>query len=184
MFDTSTNSITLSSNYLTNKTRTERPLYEHKNKEELLTHEICHLCLYSLTKGNSNKKEFRFLDEGLAEIVGRQIAEPTELEQYKKKSIQTTKEKIKNEGVSLEKIQQWTVYFGDPKIKALDWSAYMVGSSFVFFILDNYQKDKLYDFFVSISKTRNLEKSIFETFSKNGSDFEKEWLRYVHVYVP
>ena len=154
---------------------------EYKNKNELLVHEMCHLALYNLTKQNSMKEEFRFFDEGFAEIMGRQIGEPNELNEYKKQSIQKAKKELKNKGISFQKVQKWNKFFGDfnNANAKLDWSAYDVGASFVFFILDTYSKDKLYDFFVSVSKTSNLAKSILEVFSKKESEFEVEWKNYI-----
>lgn len=180
IFDTSTNVITISENYLTNKLREERPIYEYKNQRELLTHEMCHLSLYNLTNHQSMRECFRFLDEGLAEIIGRQIAEPNELELYKIKSINSAKNQIQN--LSFKKVQKWDEFFGAFDSPQKNWDAYEVGVSFIFFIFDTYSKEKLYELFISISKTENLSKSVFEVFGKNETEFEKEWRTYVVHY--
>lgn len=178
VFDTNTNTITLSSNYLSNKERNERPIYEYKNKKELLAHEMCHLCLSNLTHQNSMKEEFRFIDEGFAEIMGRKIAEPETLSNYKKEAILKASKQI--EHLSFKILQQWRVYFGDfSNSNEKNWAAYDVGASFIFFILDTYSKEKLYEFFISISKTGDFLRSLHSILKKSEQEIEKEWKDYI-----
>ena len=178
--NTGKNIITLSSNYLTNKTRYQRPICEYKNKEELMAHEICHLCLYSLTYTNSMREEFRFLDEGFAEIMGRTIAEPGDLDDYKKDSFFKAKDQMDKGGLSFKDLQKWNTFFGDfSNSNEKNWNAYLVGSNFIFFVLDKYSIEKLYELFVSISKTGDFCKSVFDVFKKNEVEIEKEWKDYV-----
>jgi predicted SprT family Zn-dependent metalloprotease len=151
--------------------------YSMNNENMVVTHEACHLCLANLTNKNSNKEEFRFIDEGWASIVGGDFSS-----QYKINSIIKTKEKINTGEVSFKKVQKWKIYFGGSNTGKYNWSAYNVGTSFVYFILDTYSQDKLYDFFISIGKTENLSASILETFNKQESEFEKDWLGYVKSF--
>jgi len=102
------------------------------------------------------------------------------LELYKIKSINSAKNQIQN--LSFKKVQKWDEFFGAFDSPQKNWDAYEVGVSFIFFIFDTYSKEKLYELFISISKTENLSKSVFEVFGKNETEFEKEWRTYVVHY--
>ena len=141
----------------------------------VIAHETSHLCLYQLTKGASNEEEFRFMDEGFAKIIENRFA--GSIEQYKRQSLITAAIQLKNNNVSLQAVQKWSLYFGGPE--AGRWWAYEVGASFDFFIIDQYGELKLKDLFKDIGKFHNLGISIRRVFNKSAADLESEWKAYL-----
>lgn len=51
----------------------------------IVAHESCHLCMVNYTKGASVREEFRFIDEGFAEIFQSMISD--KLEDYKSEAL-------------------------------------------------------------------------------------------------
>ncbi len=142
----------------------------------VVAHEASHVCLGHLTRGASGLERFRFFDEGFANIMGAILSGT--LDQYKKQALVIAKRKYLNGDVSFEKAQEWSKYFGGPE--EADYDAYLVGSSFVFYIIDTFGIDKLYDFFVDVGRTRNLEQSLTSVAAQPLQEVEKQWLRYIN----
>lgn len=148
---------------------------DHKNFKMILAHETSHVCLFQKTQEMSNKEQFRFFDEGLADILGRRLTSRERW--YKKTAFKKAKAKALNGKLSFKLVQKWKKYFGSPP--NVDFEAYMVGATFIYFITEKFGKSKLDNFFISIGRTQSLQKSIKEAFGKSILDFEKEWINYV-----
>jgi len=140
-----------------------------------LVHEAAHLCLEKLTKGFSNTEPFRFFDEGLANIIEAEWN--SKKDDYKKKALIFASQEARSGNISFENIQKWNQYFGRPP--RANWNAYLVGSSFIFFIQETFSDSKLNHFFKTISENGNLEKSLLTVFGLTNIEFEKKWLHYL-----
>lgn len=143
--------------------------------EEVIAHETSHLSLHRLTRGVSMMEAFRFIDEGYANIVGKTVM--GSLAQYKESSICFATSECRKGSVGFEKIQKWSKYFGSPS-KA-NWNAYLVGSSFIFYIIDTYSEEKLWEFFLDIAQTGDLSLTFTNVFRKTIAQVEDEWKRYL-----
>ncbi|MBC86727.1 MAG: hypothetical protein CL677_06060 [Bdellovibrionaceae bacterium] len=148
---------------------------EHENFKMILAHETSHICLFNKTNGASNTEPFRFFDEGLADIIGGRFVGGES--NYKKKAFSKAKAWNKEGKVSFSKVQKWNDYFGNPP--DVDFGAYMVGATFVYFILDSFGKDTLELFLIDIGKTKSLKITIKNIFDMNQDHFEKLWLKYI-----
>lgn len=147
----------------------------------VVAHESCHLCLENFTQGASIQEEFRFFDEGFADIFESIII--NKADDYKKESLAIAALQNIRNNVSFEKVQKWSRYYGDPQIRT-NFYAYPVGSSFDFFIMDTYGINRLFAFFKDIGQTQDLAKSLRNIFKSGQQAIEVEWLQYlktVHV---
>jgi hypothetical protein len=142
---------------------------------EIIAHESSHIALYHLTEGASILEQFRFFDEGQANILGA-IATDT-LEEYKRLALNVAAIQHHKGNVSFEKVQAWSSYYGYPGSGSS--FAYDVGASFNFFIVDTYGEETLYQFFVDIGKTKDLTKTIHNIFNKSLKELETEWLQFL-----
>lgn len=142
---------------------------------ELIAHETSHLCLFLLTKGMSNQEKFRFMDEGFAEIISHEIL--GNLDQYKRSFLLGAAIQLKKSNISITKVQNWSVYFGNSQ--SANWYAYDVGASFNFYIKDQYNEKKLKALFIDFGKTKNLELSTKNILGKNISEIEVSWKDYL-----
>ena len=152
---------------------------EYSAKYDLLggiAHESCHLCMENFTKKASVKEEFRFFDEGFANILQSTIT--NKATDYKNESLTIAAVQNNKNNINFEKVQKWSEYFGDPQIKT-NFYAYPVGSSFDFFVIDTFGMDRLITFFNDIGKTQDLEKSLKNVFKNNKQSIESEWLQYL-----
>lgn len=143
--------------------------------EMVLSHETSHVCLFAKTKGASNLERFRFIDEGLANIIGGQAVNARK--EYRTKSLKVAKKLLNTMGISFTKVQAWTKYFGRPP-KA-DFDAYNVGSTFIFFIEESYGKERVEKFYLKIGEHRDLGKAVREAFGISLEELEKNWLAYI-----
>lgn len=151
------------------------------NYETVVAHETSHLCLVNLTNGLSNTEGHRFYDEGLASIIGAENG--NNIEAFKKRSLVVAAKKAKKNEVAFSKVQKWRTYFGDPP--DADWNAYLVGSSFIFFLIDHYGENKLPKFFSEVGNNKNWETAIQKTFGISSLDLEEKWLDYLReVKIP
>lgn len=139
-------------------------------------HESCHLCMANFTHEASVKEEFRFFDEGFADIFESIINNKTA--EYKNESLAVAAIQNLKSNVSFDKVQKWSEYFGDPRTKT-NYYAYPVGASFNFFVIDTYGMDKLFMFFKDIGKTQDLAKSIKKVFKSDKLSIETEWQQYL-----
>ncbi len=146
----------------------------------VVAHESCHLCMENLTQGASIKEEFRFFDEGFANIIESIIT--NKADDYKKESLAIAAFQNTQNNVGFEKVQRWSRYYGDHQIRTNN--AYPIGSSFDFFIMDTYGINRLFAFFKDIGQTQDLAKSLRNIFKSGQQAIEVEWLQYlktVHV---
>ena len=149
--------------------------------ENTVIHETSHLAMSNLTQGASVTNQFRFFDEGMANIMGYKAE--GRLAIYKQKAINIAEKQRQENNISFKKVQDWTNYFGDwsgkkDKLKR-NPNAYPVGSSFVFYIQDTYGIKKLKEFFNSVGKTKDLETSLRNVFNVSAKDIEAAWLEYI-----
>ncbi len=142
----------------------------------VIAHESCHLCMENFTEKASVKEEFRFLDEGFADIFQSIIT--NKADDYKNESLAIAAVQYNRNNISFEKVKKWSTYFGDPQIK-INFYAYPVGSSFDFFIIDTYGMERLITFFKDIGRTQDLGKSLKKIFNNDKQSIESEWLQYL-----
>jgi hypothetical protein len=154
---------------------------KEKYARRTVAHESSHLCLASLTEGASVREEFRFFDEGFAKIFDSIVAD--DLGNYRTEALSIAGRQAALRNVSFEKVRIWHEYFGNPETKTNPY-AYPVGSSFDFYIIDTFGEKKLFEFFTDIGKTRDLERTLKNVFSRGRGDFENGWLAYLAAKTP
>jgi hypothetical protein len=142
----------------------------------VVAHESCHLCMANYTKGASVREEFRFIDEGFAEIFQNIINDRRE--EYKSEALAVAAVQNLKSNISLAKAQKWSEYFGNPEMQT-NFYAYPVGASFVFFLLDTYGMDEFFVFVKDLGQTVNLDETFQNVFQKKIPALEKEWLGYL-----
>lgn len=142
----------------------------------VIAHESCHLCMANYTKGASVREEFRFIDEGFAEIFQNIVND--RLEEYKSEALAVAAVQYLKSNLSLVKAQKWSEYFGNPEMQT-NFYAYPVGASFVFFVLDTYGMEEFLAFVKDLGQTVNLDDSFQNVFQKKLPTMEKEWLEYL-----
>jgi len=145
-------------------------------------HETAHLALARLTGGASYIDPFRFLDEGLATILQKEI--DGTLPRYKRHALVLAARRLTAGSVRLPDLQAWSKYFGDPKVKA-DFDAYEVGSAFVFFVQDTRGNDALRKLYVDLGRTRALATSLSSVLGRTYDETEQDWEAYLRtVTIP
>lgn len=152
----------------------------------IVAHEACHVALAKMTKGVSDTENFRFIDEGWASIVGSWFNEYKNT--YKRTAIREALKMKSEKGISFEDVKSWTSYFGPWEIASVgqnlrNYKAYSVGSSFVYYLTDNYGDKKLKKFFVELGQIRDLDKTLQKVYKKTASQIEKEWLEYISTTI-
>jgi hypothetical protein len=143
----------------------------------LIAHEASHLCLNLLTKRvSSNLAQFKFLDEGMAEIMAHRAV--NDLEKYKvEQALPAGAQQLQKDNLSFVKVQKWSEYFGNPRDGR--WYAYDVGASFDFFIIDKFGEKKLKELFVAIGLTRDFAAAIHNTLGITLATLEADWKVYL-----
>ena len=157
--------IYLSTNHLKNPKSTERTI----------AHELSHICLGRYTNSVNVKEQFRFFDEGFANIVGYRVI--NDIESYKKQALIIAAIQNKADNMDFKKVQDWEKYYA--RYKKNNYYAYPVGSSFDFMIIDSYGEEMLFKFFKDIAKTKNLKRTFKNVFKKDIAAIEIEWKEYV-----
>lgn len=142
----------------------------------VVAHESCHLCMANYTKGASVREEFRFTDEGFAEIFQNIIND--RLEEYKSEALTVAAVQNLKSNLSLAKAQKWSEYFGNPEMQT-SFYAYPVGASFVFFLIDTYGMKRFFAFVKDLGQTVKLDETFQNIFQKKLPAMEKEWLEYL-----
>jgi hypothetical protein len=141
-------------------------------------HEASHLALCRLTKKASILEEFRFFDEGFANIMGSRVDKDDS--NYKKIALNTTRYYLENHNLSLDRVAAWKSYFCDKgRDQICNYNTYRIGSSFVFFIIDEWSEKVLYSFFEAIGKSRNFSTAVKTIFQMPVNLFEKRWFKYI-----
>lgn len=146
-----------------------------KNAERIIAHELSHICLGRYKNSTNVLDQFRFFDEGFANIVGYRVV--NDIESYKKQSLITAAVQNKADNMDFKKVQDWETYYA--RYKKNNYFAYPVGSSFDFMIIDNYGEEILFKFFKDIAKTKNLNRTFKNVFKKDLATIETEWKEYV-----
>lgn len=167
-FDTEHNTINLTRSYL------------EKMGAELVAHETSHLCLAVLTQGASATEHFRFIDEGLAEILGRRSSGRGE--QYRTEVLAAAAKEARKGNVTFAKVQRWSEYFGDWQVSAgpgpsrpRNWGAYLVGASFDFFLMERYGESKFMALLADIGRSRDLDASLKQVIGRSAAEVEAAW---------
>ena len=144
---------------------------------EVVAHESAHLSMYQLTRGASATEPFRFFDEGYSDLVGKMIAGEN-MADHKRSSLSIANRQLKEKGLSFEELQHWSAYAGNvPSEK--NFYTYPVGSSFVYFVIDSFGENKLFDFFRDIGETGDLDTSLRNIFGLTAAEVEQRWKDYV-----
>jgi hypothetical protein len=144
---------------------------------EAIAHESAHLSMYQLTRGASATEPFRFFDEGYSDLVGKMIA-GEDMADHKQSSLAIANREVTVKGLGFEKLQHWWDYAGKgPNQKK--YYAYPAGSSFVYFAIDSFGENKLFDFFRDIGETRDLDASLRNIVGLTAVEAEQRWKQYV-----
>jgi hypothetical protein len=149
----------------------------------VVAHETAHLALAVLTRGASTLEPLRFIDEGLAMIIQKEVE--GKLEAYKAGAIAFAAGRLATGNVTLVDLQHWSTYFGVPP-KA-DFDAYDVGAAFLCFIEDKYGRAQRATLLADLGRTRTLDVSLRNVFGSSVDETEVRWESYLHaahVHVP
>lgn len=151
------------------------------NHNTTLAHVTAHLCVFHLTRGGLRYENFRFIDEGIASVIGAQMNNT--IASYRTMSMTFAKRKIARNLLTFEALQKWKTYFGSGT--TFDYDAYYIGANFIFFVDETFGIEKRFDLLSSIEKTKNLEKSFQEIFSLSLIDLQQKWQDFVlKNYIP
>lgn len=151
------------------------------NHDTTLAHVTAHLCVFHLTHGGMRFEPFRFIDEGMASVIGAQANNT--IAAYRTMSMVLAKRKIAKKQLTFDAITKWRTFFGTGN--AIDYDAYYIGANFIFFIDESFGVDKRFELLASIEKTKSLEKSIAEVYEMPLADMENKWREYVvKNYIP
>jgi stage V sporulation protein SpoVS len=164
-----------------NETIFIHPQHFKKNAAGILAHEASHLALCRLTAQANILVPFRFIDEGFADIIEFDIV--GKADRHKTSALRRAAEQYELGNVSFQKVQNWRAYSRDAMGRFTPY-AYQVGSSFVYFLIDSYSKEKLRDFFVSLGRHRDLAPALTEVFGLSLQETEKRWLGYLDTFSP
>jgi hypothetical protein len=144
-------------------------------------HESAHLAMYRITNGASLRDEFRFFDEGFADIIQSSVNNKCKL--YKQRSLYAANIEMENGNLSFALLQNWTKYYGAWKSPDANFpknpNAYPVGASFVFFMMDIYGEEKWQAFLIHIGQTKELASTLAKVTGKNIIEIEKGWKEYI-----
>lgn len=142
----------------------------------VVKHESSHIGTYKMTEGASYTNRFRFLDEGLADVLMHEKKENN----HREKCASTSKNFLTKGRISLELVMDWKIYFGDPYgTGTVDFNAYSVGSNFIYFITDTFGKKKVKRFFKRLNKKVNLNELFLKEFRLDILQIEEEWKKYI-----
>lgn len=153
---------------------------DQQNYQELgariIAHESSHLCLNLLTKTASTQEQFRFMDEGFAEIMAHRAF--NDLDRYKfNRALPAAALQLQKNNLSFAKVQKWSEYFGDPHNGR--WHAYDVGASFDFFIIDKFGERKLRELFAAIGLSHDFAAAVYSVLGVTLATLEADWKVYV-----
>ena len=147
-----------------------------KEGVRVIAHEASHLCLNLLTNSASTKEQFRFIDEGFAEIISRRIV--GNLDQYKlDQALPTAALQLQKGNLCFAKVQKWSEYFGIPYMDR--GYAYEVGASFDFFVIDQFGEEKLKELFIAIGSSQDFATAVHNTLNKSLNSLEADWKAYL-----
>jgi hypothetical protein len=148
----------------------------------IVAHETAHRALAVLSGGASAQEPFRFMDEGLAMILQKQVVGT--LPAYRRAALVLAAQRLTTGSVRLADMQAWSRYFGDASGGSdakLDWNAYLVGSAFDFFVEDTYGEGALKRLFADLAKTRSLAASTKTVFGRTLDETEAAWVAYLRA---
>lgn len=143
-------------------------------KRAAIAHESCHLTLAFFTNGVSNTPPFRFIDEGLCHIFGKDV-DGDNLADYRKQSMKIAAGRLKKGQVSFAQVQNWGVYFD----LHMDWTSYDVGSTFIYYFQEKYGEKSFVKLLEQIGITNDLDSALKNVTGKSSVDIEKEWLGFL-----
>jgi hypothetical protein len=100
-------------------------------------------------------------------------------DEYKEAALTTSALLARDGGVSLAQVQAWSGSYMEMR------GSYEVGSSFDFFVLDEYGEASLFELFSNIGQTRDLDASLGEVLGLSRHQAEEGWLAYLsRVEIP
>ena len=142
----------------------------------VVKHESSHIGNYKTTEGASYTNRFRFIDEGLADVL-RYENQGTS---HRDKCAATSKKFLNDGKISLELVMDWKVYFGDPYgTGAVEFDAYSIGANFIYFIIDTFGKNTVKEFLEKLNKKVSLNQVFLEEFGLDMVQIEEEWKKYI-----
>ena len=144
---------------------------------QIVAHESAHLCLCQVTRGASSMEPFRFFDEGYAHIVGKTIAGEN-MTNHKRSTLSIASAQVEAEALGFATVQRWSSYAGTLPSEGNEY-AYPVGSSFIYFVIDAFGENKLFDLFRDVGETRDLDASFQHVFGLGAAAIEQRWKDYV-----
>ncbi len=128
----------------------DRILVQIPGSERLVAHETAHLFICHMTQFASLEEQHRFIDEGLASVLGNKIS--GSLEHYRKDSHNIAVDQLELGQLTLDQLQKWKTY----RAEQGPWKAYNVASNFVLYVLDTYGRDKLIELLGDLAESRDL----------------------------
>ncbi len=152
-------------------------------------HETMHIVNFMISKRSDNKhgvsvyNQFRFLDEGFAEVLSNEFVENSNfgIEELKQASLQGK--------VDLAQVQNWwnkPPYEGAPGSFNIDmpsyyfnYFSYPAGVSFVLYLRTLGNDARIVDFFKSIGSSEDLTSSLKEVYDLTYDEAEKNWLDFI-----
>ena len=132
----------------------------------------------AFSRGASNTPHYRFIDEGYAEhysqaMMGREAA-------YKQRALDKTQGFLEKGWVNFGQAVDWPAYFGQKgKGGRLGFEAYLVGSTFYYYVKDTYGEDAFFKLVEEIGTNFTFNRALKATFEKNEEEIEGEWLAYI-----
>lgn len=152
-------------------------------RDDTVAHETAHLAAHRLSAGTSTWNQFRFIDEGLATILGKRAAGRKSA--YKAEALSTAAVQRRKDNVRLKLVQEWQKYWGKRPPRGeragvrRNRYAYPVGASFVYFVIDTYGERALFDLLKALGSTWNLNDALQKSLGKSAAEIEQEWLAYL-----
>jgi hypothetical protein len=141
-----------------------------------IAHESSHLFLAEITAAASTLDAFRFIDEGLACVIEHEVGGG--IDAYRDRALRRAAGRLREGPITFERVQRWSTYFGTPE-RGLDFGAYDVGASFVFFVRDTWGDGRLLDLLRALGVTRSLESAVERSLGRPLPEVEAAWIAYV-----
>ncbi|OFZ24595.1 MAG: hypothetical protein A2381_13950 [Bdellovibrionales bacterium RIFOXYB1_FULL_37_110] len=142
-----------------------------------IAHETSHLMHCQITNNKSTNEELRFVDEGLASIIGQRIT--GDEDSYKAQTKEESALERDKGNVSFELVKKWKKYFGTGNIATSNWKAYRVGSSFIYYLIYKYGEGTPFDFLKYLERS-SFQEALLKTTGNSEQEIEVAWLEYIY----
>jgi hypothetical protein len=144
--------------------------------QSLAAHEGSHIALCRVTKQLNTDSTARFWDEGLATIFEyRLLGKDAE---YKASANQLARKQFDEGKLNFSDLFNWYSYSRDAQGK-INGYAYGVGSSFDYFLIENFGEQMFRSFLTDIGQSKEFSTSVMNIFGLSVSDLRQQWLNYV-----